>query len=53
MASTITSTGDVELIADVQEVDDTDRSTTLTDHQLMLLDPQAPAFALSAKQWSK
>lgn len=35
------------------EFNEDDRSDTLTDHQLFLLQPEALAFALSAKEWSK
>lgn len=32
---------------------DTYKTSEVTEHQLLLLNPLAPAFALSTKQWSK
>lgn len=36
-----------------EDVDEDNHSNTLTDHQLFLLQPEARAFALSAKDWSE
>lgn len=49
---TTLSTATRTSVLDVQEMISDDSFTTLTDHQFLLLQPQAPAFALSAKQWS-
>lgn len=52
-AGATASVGAGDFTVDWEETDEDNQFNTLTDHQLLLLQPEALAFALSAKDWSE
>ncbi|KAL1584161.1 hypothetical protein WHR41_07280 [Cladosporium halotolerans] len=50
-AGATASVGAGDFTVDWEETDEDNQFNTLTDHQLLLLQPEALAFALSAKDW--